>query len=71
MSDIKNKQSVEQEGTPLVDNSEQLLRLAALLEKQNAILTQMDWKLWVMMNTMVDGLIHSGAISAENDPRKK
>jgi hypothetical protein len=46
------------------------LKVLNLRQQEEVIqLKAMDWKLWVMMNSIVDSLLKTGAI--EEDPRTK
>ncbi len=44
-------------------------KIVELLEQQNVLLRQMDWKLWVMVNVICDALKEQGLL--KNDPRDK
>lgn len=42
-------------------------KLVQVLEQQNVLLRQMDWKLWVLVNVVCDALKEQGLL--KNDPR--
>jgi hypothetical protein len=56
-----------------IDNDDpvvaQLKVISAKLSEQIAIQRQTDWKMWVVMNGLIDSLIENGAL--KNDPRKE
>ena len=50
------------------ENSDAGSDVARLLNEQNILLRQMDWKLWVITNALCDAMIKQGLL--ENDPRQ-
>ena len=66
----KDAPAPEAEASPLFNAADELARLNRAVQKQGQQLEQLDWKLWVMMNAMIDYLIQGGFIAPENDPRK-